>query len=137
MPTVTADLIVRHDLFAKANVSGYDATLKNVKVAFTSGQYIGNVYGWIVDGTGNLYWMVYLTPNDYNTFNPTYIKQDSSALSVPDLPDILQKIEDEKKAALIAKDGVIGYYLQKYLPVIVGAVVVAIAFPAVYKNIRK
>lgn len=136
MPTVTADLIVNHNLYAKTNVSGYDATLKKVKANFNTGDFIGNVYGWIANNNV-VYWLVYLTPNDYATFNATYIKQDSNALTVPDLPDILQKIEDEKKAAQIAKDGVVGYYLQKYLPIIVGAVVVAIAFPAVYKNIKK
>ena len=137
MPVITADLVVRHDLYAKQNVSALDASFKNVLATFQPNQRIGNIYSYIQDSTGNIYWMVYLSQADYNNQNAVYIKHDASALTVPDLPTIMQQIEDEKKAAEIAKDGVIQYYIKKYLPYIVGAVVISIALPSIAKSLKK
>jgi hypothetical protein len=137
MPTVTADKIVNHDIYAKNSVSAYDGTLSKVVKTFDAGSLIGNVYAWITDNSGNVWWMVYLSPNDYNNFNPSYIKHSSVNLDVPDLPGILQQIEDEQKAAEIAKNGVVSYYFNKYLPYIVGGIVLAIAFPAIYKSVKR
>lgn len=137
MPTVTADLIVNHDLYAKSNVDALDYTFKNISKSFSPGEYIGNVYSWIQGNDGNIYWLVYLTQADYNNFNASYIKHDPGTLSVPDLPGILQKIADEKKSAEIEKNGVVSYYIGKYLPYIVAAAVVAIVFPSVVKGLKK
>jgi hypothetical protein len=137
MPTVTADKIVNHDMYAKSFVQGYDGTLKPSTYTWNSGEKIGNVYSWIEGNDGNVYWMIYVNQTDYDNQIATYIKHDSSKLNVPDLPAILQQIDDERKASEIAKVGVLQYYLNHYLPYIIGAVVVSIVFPAIYKNIKK
>ena len=137
MPVVTADLIVNHGLYAKSNVDALDTTFKNISQSFSPGEYIGNVYSWIQGNDGSIYWMIYLTPQDYNNFNPVYVKHIPGNLSVPDLPAILQKLDDERKAAEIAKNGVVSYYIGKYLPYIVGATVIAIIFPSVVKGLKK
>jgi hypothetical protein len=137
MPSVTADLIVNHGLYAKSNVDALDSTFKNISQSFSPGEYIGNVYSWIQGNDGSIYWMIYLTPQDYNNFNPVYVKHIPGTLSVPDLPAILQKLDDERKAAEIAKNGVVSYYIGKYLPYIVAAAVVAIVFPSVVKGLKK
>jgi hypothetical protein len=136
MPNITADKVVNHLMYAKTNVNAYEPGGKIVVKTFLPGQLIGNVYSYIEIGN-DLYWLFYLTPADYNNFNAVYVKHDSSKLSLPDLPAILDQIAAEKKAAIIAKDGVFSYYLQTYLPYIVGAVVVAIALPSIVKSVKK
>lgn len=136
MPNITADKVVNHLMYAKSNINGYEASGKIVKATFKPGQLIGKVYSYI-EIDNDFFWMFYLTPTDYNNFNATYIKHDSNKLSLPDLPAILDEIQAQKKAAIIAKDGVFSYYLQTYLPYIVGAVVVAIALPSIVKSVKK
>ena len=136
MPKITADKVVNHLMYAKENVNGYEAGGKIVKTSFKPGQLIGSIYSFLEIGN-DLYWMFYLTPADYNSFNATYVKHDANKLSLPDLPGILDQIEAQKKAAIIAKDGIFSYYLQTYLPYIVGAVVVAIALPSIVKSVKK
>jgi hypothetical protein len=53
------------------------------------------------------------------------------------LSDILTQIKDENIAKQIEQKGAVNYYLQKYLPWIVGAVAIAFIFPAVYKSVKK
>jgi hypothetical protein len=136
MPNITADKVVNHLMYAKANVNAYEPGGKIVVKTFTPGQLIGKVYSYI-EINNDLYWMFYLTPADYNNFNAVYVKHDANKLSLPDLPAILDQIAAEKKAAIIAKDGVFSYYLQTYLPYIVGAIVVSIALPSIVKSVNK
>ena len=136
MPNITADKVVNHLMYAKANVNAYEPGGKIVVKTFSPGQLIGNVYSYIEIGN-DLYWMFYLTPADYNNFNAVYVKHDASKLSLPDLPVILDQIAAEKKAAIIAKDGAFSYYLQTYLPYIVGAIVIARALPSIVKSVKK
>jgi len=136
MPNITADKVVNHLMYAKANVNAYEPGGKIVVKTFTPGQLIGKVYSYI-EINNDLYWMFYLTPTDYNNFNAVYVKHDASKLRLPDLPAILDQIAAEKKAAIIAKDGVFSYYLQTYLPYIIGAIVVSIALPSIVKSVNK
>jgi hypothetical protein len=137
MATVTADKLVNHDLYAKGNVDALDSTFKNVAATFSAGQRIGNIYSWIQGSNGQIYYMIYLTKADYDNFNPVYVLHDPNKLDVPDLPNILQQIADAAKAAAIEKDGVVGYYVNQYLPYIVGAIVLAIALPSIVKSMKK
>jgi hypothetical protein len=137
MATVTADKVVNHDLYAKANVNALDWTFKNVARTFTAGERIGNIYSWFQGNNGEIYWLIYLTKADYDNQTPVYVLQETGKLDVPDLPNILQKIADEQKAAAIEKKGVVGYYLDTYLPYIVGAAVIAIILPSIVKSMKK
>jgi len=136
MPTITADKLVNHDLYAKTKVEVLDSTFKKVVKTFSAGQRIGNIYSWI-QGKDGIYYMIYLTKADYDNLNPVYVLHNPFKLDVPDLPNILQQIADKAKADKIEKFGVVGYYLQTYLPYIVGAVVIAIALPSIIKSIKK
>jgi hypothetical protein len=131
--TITADQIVNHNLYAKTNVDGYDGTLTKVKATFTAGQLIGKVYSYIQRGA-DVYWMVYINSADFANKNPTYILHKTGTLDVPDLPDIVQKLADKQKQDQIEKVGVVQYYLDTYLPYIVGAIVVAIVLPKILKE---
>lgn len=134
MPTVTADRVVNQNLYAKTSVKGYGADLKTVKANWMPGQLIGTVYSWINGNDGNLYWLVYTNPGDYASFNPTFIKHDAAQLSLPALPGILEQIKREREQKEIAEKGVVSYYIEKYMPWIIGAGVVAIALPAITKQ---
>jgi hypothetical protein len=136
MANVTVDKIVNHDLYANGNVSAFDSSLKTVVATFSAGQRIGNIYSWI-ERNGQLYYLIYLSKSDYDNFNPSFVMHDPSKLSVPDLPNILQQIADQKRAAEIEKKGLIPYYVETYLPYIIGAVVIAIALPTIVKTIKK
>jgi hypothetical protein len=140
MDTVSISKLINHDLYAKSNIKGYDSTLTNVKNTFTSGSYIGKIYSYIVRN-GIIYYMVYLTPYDYDNFIPTFIQHDPNTIDVPDLRDILQQIKNEKQiAADLAKKeqvGQIQFYIEKYGPWILGAIVVIGVFPSIFKSLTK
>ena len=134
--TIGVDKIIDQQVIAVQSVKGYSGDFTTVRYTFAPGQTIGNVYSYVQDNNGNEWLMFYVNDNDYNNFLPTYVKADASSLSVPALPDILQKIAAQDEADQIAQKGVIRYYIEKYLPYIIGAAVVAIAFPAITKSIK-
>ena len=136
MPNLTADLVINHNLFAKTQVNGYDSTFKNVKTVFYPGL-IGNVYSYIEQPDGSLYWMVYQTQADYNDFNATYIKHDANKLSLPDAQSILDDLTAKQNAKELAAKGPVNYYIEKYAPYIIGAIVVSIALPSIINATKK
>ena len=131
MGNVTADLVVNKNLFAKGTVSAYNFPNGTITKQILDGGIVGTVYSWVTD-KGEIWWMFY----DKNN-NPYYVKHDSNKLSLRELPAILKQIQDKQVTEEIEKKGALNYYLQKYLPWIAGAVVIAIAFPAIYKNVKK
>lgn len=133
MPSIEADKIIGHDIYAKGNIQSLDKNLKPGKT-FTAGQKIGNVFSYIDKITGELYWMIYQTTNDYNTFNPIYIKHTTGLLEVPDLPGIIAELERKREQQAIQEQGAVQYYVKKYLPYIVGAIALAILIPALKKK---
>jgi hypothetical protein len=131
MGNVTADLVVNKNLFAKGTVDVYNVPNGKVFKQILDGGIVGTVYSWVTSN-GEIWWMF------YNTYGiPYYVKHDSNKLSLRELPAILKQIEDKQITEEISQKGALNYYLQKYLPWIAGAVVIAIAFPAIYKNVKK
>jgi len=92
-----------------------------------SGGLLGNVYSYIVSN-GIVYWQFYDTNKQ-----PFYAKQDSN-VSFPGLDEVLKQIQSEAVANEINKKGALNYYLQKYLPWLVGGVVVALVLPVLLKS---
>ena len=131
---ITADQIVNHNLVAKGTVNGYNLPGGTVTQTFAQGATIGNVYSYITDTNGNVWWMFYATPQDYDNQNPFYVKHDANLLDCPDLPGIMAQIAAAAEAAAIAQQGAIPYYLDKYLPWIVGGVVAAFVLPSLLKS---
>jgi hypothetical protein len=136
MPNLTADLIVNHNLFAKTKVNGYDGTFTNIKTVFNPGL-IGNVYSYIERSDGTLYWMVYQTQADYDNFIPTYIKHNAGQLSLPDKQIILDNLTAQQNAKELAAKGAVNYYIEKYAPYLIGAVVLSIALPSIINATKK
>ena len=130
MSDISVNLVLDKNLYAKGKVSAYD--VPNGKVIFTidNGGLVGNVYSYVVRN-GIVWWQF------FKNNKPYYVKHDNNKLSLKELPAILKKIENEEQKQEIEQKGTLNYYLQKYLPWLIGAVVVAVAFPAIYKNAKK
>lgn len=131
MANITADKVLNKSLYAKGSVNVYDIPGGKIFRTISNGGLIGEVFSY-VNYEGTIYWMFY---NSY--MRPFYVKHDPSNLNLPGLNDILAQIKNEKIAAEIESKGAVNYYLQKYLPYIIGAVVIAFVFPAVYKSVKK
>lgn len=131
MANITADLVLKKNLYAKGTVDAYNVPNGRVIKQIADGGIVGTVYSYVTP-SGEIWWMFY---DNYGI--PYYVKHDSNKLSLKELPAILKQIEDKQITEEIAQKGALNYYLQKYLPWIAGAVVIAIAFPAIYKNIKK
>lgn len=135
MATITADKVIGNNIFAKGTVTAYDNTFKNVAKKFNNGALVGSVYSYVSRPDG-LYWMVYLNSSDFINQKPSFVKHDSN-LSLPALPNILAQISKELEAEKLKDKGTLQYNIDKYLPYIIGAVVVAVALPTVLNSTKK
>jgi len=127
MATITADKVIGKNLYSKGAVDLLNLPGGKVIKTIQSGGLLGNVYSW-VNYNGIIYWQFYDTYKQ-----PYYAKQDSS-VSFPGLDAVLKQVQQEAIANEIEKKGALNYYLQKYLPWLVGGVVVALVLPAVLKS---
>jgi len=134
---VSIALMLDKTLYAKTNTYGYKGNIseKN-KITFKAGDYIGTIYSWVeVDQI--IYLMVYATIFDYNNFNKILVPIFKGNLNIPELKEAVE-LENKKKKleADQAKKEVVGatqFYIEKYAPWIIGAIVVGIAFPSIIK----
>ena len=127
MATITADKVIGKNLYSKGAVDLVSLPGGKVIKTIQSGGLLGNVYSYIVSN-GIVYWQFY---DIYK--QPFYAKQDSN-VSFPGLDEVLKQIQSEAVANEIKKKGALNYYLQKYLPWLVGGVVVALVLPVILKN---
>lgn len=133
MPTITAADVLNKTMYAKTDVFLYDQTLKK-KGSLSAGSLIGEVYSYLVDPKGNIFWMFYITPGDFLNFNPTYVKHNADQLNLPSYADLLQGVTDKVEADKLASMGTVNYYIQKYGPYLIGGVVLALVLPPLLKN---
>ena len=135
--SATAADIVNQNMFAKQQTKVYGGDLKTVVATINPGGFIGKVYSYIVATDGNIYWMFYLTPQDYANFKASYVKHNPATLSVPAYPGILEKLKEEQEEKEKEDKGLLSYYIEKYAPWIVGGVVVAVAAPTILNATRQ
>ena len=121
--TLSANDCVNQDLYATAQIQGYDSDFTTVLYNFYPNQLIGNIYSWVINPkTKGVFFMFYATPEDYANFKAFYVPADGSRLSIPNYPDILQHLADmaDIKARLAKMDAIdkaggdIPYYIEKY-----------------------
>jgi hypothetical protein len=134
---VSIALMLDKTLYAKTNTYGYKGYIneKN-KVIYKAGDYIGTIYSW-VEQDNKLFLMVYASASDYNNFKATFVPIFKGNLNIPELKEAVE-LENKKKQleADQAKKEVVGatqFYIEKYAPWIIGAIVVGIAFPSIIK----
>ena len=116
MPNISADKIIGQDIYSLGNVQALDKNFRPGKV-FTKGQKIGNVYSYIENNDGALYWMIYQTPADYSNFNPIYVKHITGLLEIPALPGIIAELKRKKEAEEMEKSGPVAYYIKNIFPI--------------------
>jgi hypothetical protein len=95
---------------------------------FKKGDIIGIIYSYGYGNTNNLYWMV----NRSGSY--IFVKHDVNKLQLSGGREILADIEAQKQKLEIEQKGLVRYYLDKYLPYIVGAAVLYFALPTI-KNV--
>jgi hypothetical protein len=130
MATITADKVIGKNLFSKGAVDLLDLPGGKVIKTIQSGGLLGSVYSYVTYN-GMVYWQFYDTYN-----KPFYAKQDSN-IDFPGLNNVLKQVQDEAIAKEIEKKGALNYYLQKYLPWLVGGIVVALVLPKIIKSTNK
>jgi len=135
--SATAADIVNQNMFAKQSTKVYAGDLRTVVATIAPGGLIGKVFSYITATDGNIYWMFYLSPQDYANLKPSYVKHNSSTLSVPAYPGIIEKLKEEQEAKEKDEKGALSYYIEKYAPWVVGAVVVAVAAPTILNARRQ
>ena len=141
MPLVPINILLDKTIVAKKNVYGFESDFKTIKYNFVPGSTIGKIFSWVNNpNNGDLYFMVYVTNIDYQNFNPTYIKIDDTKIKVLGLPEIIKQIEADKKAQQDAKDyadkGALRYYIEKYAPYIIGAIVFVQITPTILNLVK-
>lgn len=141
MPSVGIDKLIDKTVYVKSQpglyIYGYKNDLKTQKAVFNSGALIGKIYSWVTDANGNIYFMFYLNNDEYKNFIPTYVKVDTDKINIPELPGILEQIAKDKDKKDREEKGIVQYNIDKYLPYIIGAAVVAIALPSVINSSKK
>ena len=142
MPDNVSDIIkqymVSNDIavYAKGSVNAYNRPGGTVVNTYGDGSYIGDIYSF-VDNADGLWWI--FSPSNYDPNNPTYyfVKNNPSSLSVPILPELIQKVADAKDAADKASKGILQYNIDKYGKWIVGGIVVAVALPTIVNTLQR
>jgi branched-subunit amino acid transport protein len=136
MPSITAADVINKDMFAKTDIDLYSSALTK-KGNLKAGALIGTVYSYLIDSRGDLYWMFYLTDQDFKNFNATYVKHDPAQLNLPSYNDLLTSVTAQLEADKLQSLGTVNYYIQKYAPYIVGGVVIALVLPSILNKQKK
>lgn len=134
MPIVTLNVsqVIGKTLIADGNVD-YFNTVNPIGTklgTFKKGDVIGVIYSYAYGNTPNLYWSV------YRGNNLIFVKHDINKLQLAGGQQILQDIQNQQQQTEIEQKGLVRYYLDKYLPYIVGAAVLYFALPTI-KNVLK
>jgi hypothetical protein len=137
---VSIDMILDKSVYSKIKNPYYDATFKNIVGYFNAGDYIGIVYSWVTRNN-KIYLATYANYNDFKNFsNGKYVEWGYDNLTYPELKkELAKKQAEEKLKADQAKKEAVGavqFYIEKYAPWIIGAIVVGIAFPSIIKTFK-
>jgi hypothetical protein len=126
--TINASQVIGKTLTALQNVDFFypiGTKLGTIK----KGDTIGVVYSYAYGGTPDLYWMIDKGNNQY-----IFVKHDINKLNLIGGSQILQDIKNQQIKQEIEEKGLLRYYLDKYLPYIVGGVVIYFALPTIKKT---
>jgi dihydroxyacetone kinase-like predicted kinase len=126
--TINASKVIGQTLIATQNVDyfyPFSTKLGTIK----KGDIIGVVYSYVMGNNNELFWMI---DKGYNKF--IYVKHDVNKLTLVNGNQVLQDIKNQQQQQLIEQKGLLQYYLDKYLPYIVGGVVIYFALPTIKKT---
>ena len=126
--TINASKVIGETLIATQNVDyfyPFSTKLGTIK----KGDIIGVVYSYVMGNNNELFWMI---DKGYNKF--IYVKHDVNKLTLVNGNQVLQDIKNQQQQQEIEQKGLLQYYLDKYLPYIIGAVVIYFALPTIKKT---
>jgi hypothetical protein len=126
--TINASKVIGQTLIATQNVDyfyPFSTKLGTIK----KGDIIGVVYSYVFGNNNELFWMI---DKGYNRF--IYVKHDVNKLTLVNGKEVLQDIKNQQIKQEIEEKGLLRYYLDKYLPYIVGGVVIYFALPTIKKT---
>jgi hypothetical protein len=126
--TINASKVIGQTLIATQNVDyfyPFSTKLGTIK----KGDIIGVVYSYVFGNNNELFWMI---DKGYNKF--IYVKHDVNKLTLVNGKEVLQDIKNQQQQQEIEQKGLLRYYLDKYLPYIVGGVVIYFALPTIKKT---
>jgi hypothetical protein len=143
------DAFKNQDLYATNNVKAFRLPDPSSTIVglYYNGEVIGTIYSYINDRSGGLWWMIYEN-NDLSQM-PFYIYNDAKSLSVPDVNQPLTGINTNKPLPdpsygppTIGENIANGLQnlsksLGKYLPLIIGGVVLIALLPTINQLNRK
>jgi hypothetical protein len=134
MPVTTLNVsqVIGKTLIADGDVD-YFSTINPIGAkigTFKKGDIIGIIYSYGYGNTPNLYWMI------NRSGNYIFVKHDINKLQIAGGQQILQDIQNQQQQAEIEQKGLLRYYLDKYLPLIIGAVAVSFVLPSVIKLVK-
>lgn len=125
-------------LYARTNTYGYKGNIseKN-KVNFKADDYIGIIYTWYTYNN-IIYLVAYQSITDYDNFDATYVPILKYNLQIPELKEAVE-LENKKKQMQVdvAKKETVGtvqFYVEKYGPWLLGAIVVVGVLPSLIKS---
>jgi hypothetical protein len=139
---VSVRLMLDKSLYARTSTYGYHYNLdtsymsKN-KFTITPNQFLGVIYSWVIKD-GIIYLMVYKSAIDYQNANYDFIPIIGNNLYIPQLKEAveLDKKKKQMEADVAKKEtvGTVQFYVEKYGPWLLGAIVVVGVLPTLIKS---
>jgi hypothetical protein len=138
---VSVSLMLDKTLYAKTNTYGYKGHIApETKVNFKAGDFIGMVYSWQTKD-GILYLQAYANLNDFHNFTATIVPVLKYNLDIPELKEAvdLENAKKQAEADQLKKEtvGTVQFYIEKYGPWILGAIVAIGVLPSIIKSFTK
>lgn len=139
---VNVELMLNKDLYAFETTYGYTSAVfsNQYKKIYNAGDYIGKIYSWRTVNN-QLYLIVYATTNDYNNHKAIYVPIFVNNLKIIGLKEAIaaENAKKQAEADALKKEqvGATQFYIEKYGPWVLGAIVFIGVFPSLFKSITR
>jgi hypothetical protein len=140
---VSVKLMLDKSLWSRTSTYGYHYNLETAnmsknKFSIKPSQFLGIIYSWVIKD-GVLYLMVYKSAIDYQNANYDFIPIIDNNLYIPQLKEAVDIVKKKKQMeADVAKKEAVGtvqFYVEKYGPWLLGAIVVVGVLPSIFKTL--
>jgi hypothetical protein len=139
---VSVSLMLDKDLYAYTPTYGYTSAIfsDKYKKNYKAGDFIGHIYSYLTRNN-QIYLIVYASTRDYNNHNAIYVPIFENNLKIIGLKEAINAENAKKQAELDAlkkeQVGATQFYIEKYGPWVLGAIVFIGVFPSIFKSVFK
>ena len=142
MPQIPLNLFIDKDVYSKRNgVIGYGGDFKKTNYTFRSGQWIGKVFSFVQDHSTGKYYLMFYIGADEAIYKPTLVEIKSNDIDVVGMTAAIKEWEQQEKKKdeqqQIADNGLIRYYIEKYLPIVLLVAGAGYVLPKILKRNEK